>query len=387
MPKTLLKPTGSYLVGHLDMEFMHPTVTNSTILTRVFYPSNLEKISHEKSIENNYDNWIPSSAYFGGYGKVFSLPTFISIPVFRMFIGNLKLNSAYGLPMLDKQQLPVVVFSHGLYGNRTTYSILCTEFASRGWVVFALEHHDGSASHSVIKGAPFDYVKLKKDQDEFEMRNKQLAHRTDECISLVEILKKINQGETIENLLNEHKNKQISSDFLKSKLNFDHAIIAGHSFGGATAIRVSQHMDLFKTAIAYDPWIFPIEKMLLKEPKRSVPTLINNSTKFQSNTHMELIFDYLKAMKVRNEVSNEKLVSFKIKETNHDVYSDIPSVMAFSSSKLLHHHKIIEIIFTTTFEFLNKCKHVSPEQTIEPSKNFFNSNNQLYSNLEMEYPF
>ena len=37
--KTLLKPTGPFSVGHFDMEFINPNDINSTILTRVFYPS------------------------------------------------------------------------------------------------------------------------------------------------------------------------------------------------------------------------------------------------------------------------------------------------------------------------------------------------------------
>jgi platelet-activating factor acetylhydrolase len=396
MPKTLLKPTGSYLVGHIDMEFTNPNGIdeNSTILTRVFYPSNLENSSSNLQLtEKNFDTWIPSMSYFGGYGKSFRLPPFISIPGMRLLVGDLRLNSSYGLPILDNQNLPVVIFSHGLWGNRTTYSILCTEFASRGWIVFSVEHHDGSASHSFVKGVPFDHIRFEKNQNEFEVRNKQLEHRTGECLGLVEILKKLNSGEPVVNFLNDlsHQEniKQIPSDFLKSKLNFDCAIIVGHSFGGATAIRASQFTDLFKCAIAYDPWIVPIEESLLEAPKRSIPTLISNSPDFHKQKSTELIINYLKLMDSANQTANDntakRFISYKIKDIKHDYYSDIPSVlpkMPFSS--LPEHYRVIKIILQSTFEFLADCELVSIEESKQ--EKILNFNAQTYPDLMVQYP-
>ena len=48
-----------------------------------------------------------------------------------------------GAEVLD-DSFPVVVFSHGLGGCMEMYSQLCTNMASHGFVVFALEHQDGS---------------------------------------------------------------------------------------------------------------------------------------------------------------------------------------------------------------------------------------------------
>jgi hypothetical protein len=237
MPTTLLKPTGSYIVGHIDIEFNSPTTT-TTLLARVFYPSKLltnndsnatSSSSNMELIVKNFDTWIPSLAYYGGYGKPYGLPSILSIPAMRLMIGDLRLCSTYGLPLLNLEQdnngstLPVVIFSHGLYGNRTTYSIVCCEFASRGWCVFSLEHHDGSASHSIMRGVPFPYVSLDKNKiDEFEMRNKQLETRTLECLGMVELGKKLNSGvESLEanllNNINSHrdKNGKIQKDFFK----------------------------------------------------------------------------------------------------------------------------------------------------------------------------
>ena len=39
-----------------------------------------------------------------------------------------------------KSKFPVVIFSHGIAGCRTSYSIICTELASQGLIVAAMEH-------------------------------------------------------------------------------------------------------------------------------------------------------------------------------------------------------------------------------------------------------
>ena len=44
------------------------------------------------------------------------------------------------------------------------------------------------------------------------------------------------------------------------KIDTNKLTIMGHSFGGATAIKTSQLDSRIKAIVAYDPWMFPLDK-------------------------------------------------------------------------------------------------------------------------------
>ena len=56
-------------------------------------------------------------------------------------VGDVYVPAVWQAPMLrNGREFPVIVLSHGLGGNRTTYTTFCCNLASHGFVVAALEH-------------------------------------------------------------------------------------------------------------------------------------------------------------------------------------------------------------------------------------------------------
>ena len=52
-------------------------------------------------------------------------------------------------PDFEGKKLIPIIFSHGLTASRALYTAYCREFASNGYIVFALDHHDGSCHYTL----------------------------------------------------------------------------------------------------------------------------------------------------------------------------------------------------------------------------------------------
>ncbi|GAA5918836.1 hypothetical protein JCM1841_002763 [Sporobolomyces salmonicolor] len=178
---------------------------------------------------------------------------------------------------------PVVIFSHGLSGNRTTYSQWCGEIASRGYVVAALEHRDGSGPISVVRlddeGKEERVVDYIKEADLvyppshgspppfLTFRAAQLLLRQSEIRFVLEILTRLNAGEGPA-VAKQNRRKDLAGDGAvgmwlegwKGRLGIDRDVsISGHSFGGATTIQLLRAGTFpFARGIALDPWADPI---------------------------------------------------------------------------------------------------------------------------------
>jgi len=269
-----------------------------------------------------------------GYGTFAGLPPPVSIPFFgatTIFTklpafrnarlakhwpasGNLKTggkeikNTAGKPPPGEPEQpcFPMLIFSHGLGGQRKCYSSVCGEFASYGFVVCAVEHRDGSGPRTYVNLAKegvgsaeerektggvdhnqaereqgweqIDYVFPKENMYDtspnnekgvdHELRNAQISLRLAELDEAYRVMCEIclGNGQLIEEKnLRKPPYKGSSSRGLrgvdwqgwKGGFHLDQVTMLGHSFGAATTVEVLRHSDRFKfisQGIIYDIW-------------------------------------------------------------------------------------------------------------------------------------
>jgi len=60
---------------------------------------------------------------------------------FKKIKKNISLNN-------NVNEIIPIIISHGLTASRSLYSSLCSELASFGYMVFALDHHDGTCCYT-----------------------------------------------------------------------------------------------------------------------------------------------------------------------------------------------------------------------------------------------
>ncbi|KAI9003426.1 platelet-activating factor acetylhydrolase, isoform II-domain-containing protein [Hyaloraphidium curvatum] len=240
--------------------------------------------------------WLPDppGLYGGGYGSFIGVPASLAAAAFRSLFALTWtwdwVSTPLAPPANGMDKLPVIVFSHGLGGCRSTYSYFCGTLASYGFVVAALEHSDSSACATAIDSGryPIHYrrppFKL-EDAAEWEkarlFRSSQLAFRTDQVGQCLDFLEKLDAGTYDGGLAATGGQAADAFDWsqFKGRLDVSNAAMAGHSFGAATALNVLGSPLLgsrFRCGILLDAWMFAVPA----DTRLSVPLLSLNSSSF-----------------------------------------------------------------------------------------------------------
>ncbi|KZF22083.1 hypothetical protein L228DRAFT_239099 [Xylona heveae TC161] len=350
----LPRTSGPYSVGTMDMEIpvekprsvSHITRNNhhllelETVLLTIYYPS--EFGSGTGPDPAGYKNWSralwlqrPRRKSAKGYARFAGLPRwpttlwFLSTAWFTKLVAfrnaplaahwppdlnvravGAEVKNLEGEPPPGEEgkppRLPLLIFSHGLGGTRTNYSSLCSEFASYGFVVCAIEHRDGSGPRSFVNHPPnteasreamesngnvdhppeekerdydnVDYIFPKdnpndtdptgKGEVDHELRAAQIEMRLAEIEEAYRVMCLIcnGQGQLVAQKNLRRANRiDASSRGLDGvdwaswtgRFHVDKVTMVGHSFGAATTVEVLRHPDRFdfvSQGIIYDIW-------------------------------------------------------------------------------------------------------------------------------------
>lgn len=339
------------LLGH-EMPF---------VLARIYYPTALREQDepHTQTIETqntqtqDYGTWLPSSHYFPGYGYFLRLPALVSSGIGRLLAANVRIHAKEARPLVSvqdfdaKERLPVVIFSHGLAGIRTTYSTICCEMASRGLIVVALEHRDGSASMTIDqKGTVYPYRAgpsgLNLPMVDYNYRAAQLRHRVREFISTTKFIESIDQAGDFSSLLFQ---TPILKQF-KGRILLDRIILMGHSFGGSTCLAAAQEIPSVSCCIVWDPWMFPLPQPSLQIVRTDIHNLLVVNEKFSWAENDAAIQKFLDAFR-HTEKSFAKV---KMLGCGHMDQSDLASIIPTKIIQILrpgssipkNHHRILQ---------------------------------------------
>ncbi|TKA82724.1 hypothetical protein B0A55_01280 [Friedmanniomyces simplex] len=364
--------TGEYDVGTIDIEvpvekrnisetvFKHggkPAFELETVLFSLFYPAVKDARSQKPK-----HLWFPKpiALQAEGYARLAKINNFLTNSLFTLGLwtlaGSTSIPAAVDVPIhgtiktyqnyetehpVDDYGLPeypLIVFSHVFASSRTDYSQYCGELASRGYVVAAIEHRDGSGPGSVIMrpdGSTTNRFlitagELDPTPETPALKVMQLAFRQAEIEETVRVLRQINEG--IGNEVFKTNARKEGKDLAEwqGRLNMERVVVGGHSYGATGAMQVLKgghtYERPFVGAVILDPGK---SSGPLNEDIR-VPTLIIQSNSwskahsiFYGRPHFDVVKDIARKILDESHIFAWFVTS---KGTTHPSVTDAPLI-------------------------------------------------------------
>ncbi|KAH8919333.1 hypothetical protein BT69DRAFT_1224294 [Atractiella rhizophila] len=386
LTRTLPKYTGSYPVGvcdvelpiepqtfgsfkHISMPSLHAGLRIDSVLFSVFYPAKIDPSSGAT----------PGVAWFPKLGQTIDgfLKMASRIPNnwYRSIAYPIAASAIYGTtfpayksptllpPPTNQGKWPVLLFSHGVGCSRLMYSAYCGEMASRGYVVVALEHRDGTGPSSTIrtkdgKTEQLDWLDWKdlewpdlKEQpkDDTTLRHEQLRVRLAEFEQVLRVFESINRGELIESLLTlgpdwSWKEWEGRLDVEKGRVH-----VSGHSFGGAAALAAAaDDRFAFRRVVTMDA----ATQRLLPWGDRRIPNPLLNITsgEFVKGAEESAL------VQISRTAPSGHVYIFSIVGATHPAFSDVHLILPDLVNRLIglkiDPDKVIELSVKSTHDFL-----------------------------------
>ncbi|KAK0883766.1 hypothetical protein LTR87_002506 [Friedmanniomyces endolithicus] len=363
--------TGEYKVGTIDIEvpverqnlskavFNHgrkPAFELETVLFSLYYPAVKDARSRKPK-----HLWFPKpiALQAEGYAKLAKVSNFFTNRIFALGLwtlaGSLTIPAAVDVPIVGTvknyrdyetehpiddyglPEYPIIVFSHGFASSRTDYTQYCGELASRGYVVAAIEHRDGSGPGSLVmrdgtttKRSVISASELDPSPDIPALKVTQLAFREAEIVETVRVLREINAG--LGNNIFKTNSRKEGKDLpeWRGRLNLERVVIAGHSYGATGAMQALKGRHIYQRPFVGGIILDPGKSSGPLNEDIRIPLLIINSeswsktpSDFYGRPHFDVVRDI--ARKVLDE-SHIYAWFVTSKGTSHPSVTDAPLI-------------------------------------------------------------
>lgn len=434
--KSLPASSGPYDVGSIDIEIPVETqdfgikrdgrsaLVLETVLVTIYYPIKLgtgkmrspdgqKKWSRQLWLSRSRGKMARGYGDFSGVNKTFcqafftssvgltKLPAWRNAPLAEHFPAEGNVREA-GAEIRDRKAdnpfdrppiFPLMLFSHGLGGTRTTYSAICGEYASYGWVCCAIEHRDGSGPRTFVnysddrKARVVDYVHpadgrndtSNEEHTDHELRNAQIMMRKREIHEVYKIMLEIHEGrgeevakknlriKPLKNSLggSSRGTKGVDWEQWKGRMQTDNVIMCGHSFGGVTTIsvlRTPSMLKYIKYGVLLDVWAqgLPLQPLEDEQDHIGTPLLTMGSESFLYwEENLKLMFDLVRD----TAKADQKVWYFTIRGTFHLSFSDFgvlwPHLFKILFKTKIDPQRAIDVIINSSMEYF---KHVMSER-------------------------
>ena len=197
--------------------------TNRELLVDIYYPSN-DKTEPNQLFRNASTNWGETVINYLNRTWNINLPSYIFNHLNLSY-----LDVGVGLDPINGE-LPVVIYTHGLSGEKIFATDQLINIASQGYIVIAIDHTGLAMFTELPSGTIFN------------------TGSTEASTKVFDVMKEMSLD--IQNTLNHVEN-------LKYNINFDDVSIIGHSTGGGSAYLYCQS-NKCSTLILQDPFFVPI---------------------------------------------------------------------------------------------------------------------------------
>ena len=371
--------SGDHEVGTIDVEVPvtkrnisdavfketgNPAFELETVLFSLYYPA-----VKEWRTSKPHHPWVANIGQHGeGYARFAGINNFVTNNVFSFalwsLVGSTTIpanvdipihGTASSVPEYEMEQpidnyglpeFPVIVFSHGMASSRTSYTQWCGELASRGFVVAAIEHRDGSGPGSTImhnEGPSRDVFHISESQldpqpETPDFKVMQLAMRQAEVEETVRALRKINDGLGGEIHQLNAREEGVDLAAWKGRLNMNRMVVAGHSYGATLALQAlkgAPSEDLpFSGGIILDPG----KQSGPLNDEINVPIIVVHSQSWSakrsilhSRPHFDVVKDLVNKVmqKARKNQGGHYAWFVTAKGTTHPSVTDAPLIEPF----------------------------------------------------------